>query len=88
LFGAEIGPVKNLLQTNDMAALFGGLFEKADVLLNHGLFNDVQGRGAFVGAAGLNQSSANYSWHNRFSTFGLWLPERVNLGKQLTFILA
>ena len=38
LLSAEVGPVENLLQANDLRTIGRGFANQAEVLFNHGLF--------------------------------------------------
>src|ERR1039457_1550636 len=63
LLGAEVGPVEDLLEADDLRAGPGGLLDISDVLIDHGLFGDLErgvGRG---GVGGLNQRTANDTSH-------------------------
>ena len=44
LLGAEVGPVEDLLQADDLGAGFGGLLDVGDVLVDHGLLGGCRAR--------------------------------------------
>src|ERR1039458_1903830 len=63
LLGAEVGPVEDLLEADDLRAGPGGLLDISDVLIDHGLFGDLKRGVRRGGVGGLNQRTANDTSH-------------------------
>ena len=63
LFGAEVGAVEDLLQADDLRAGVGGLLDIGDVLVDHGLFGDLERGIGRRGVGGLNQRTADDARH-------------------------
>ena len=63
LFGAEVGAVKQLLQTNHLTFFPGGPLQKPHMLFDHGLLDLIQRSSPFMSDAGLDQSTSHNSCH-------------------------
>src|ERR1035441_7459190 len=63
LLGAEIGPVEDLLEADDLGAGAGGLLDISDVLIDHGLLGGWKRGLRRGGVGGLNQRTANDARH-------------------------
>ena len=63
LLGAEVGPVEDLLEADDLGAGFGGLLDIGDVLVDHGLLGGFERGVGRRGVSGLNQRAANDARH-------------------------
>src|SRR5664280_336070 len=63
LLGAEVGPVEDLLEADDLRAGPGGLLDISDVLIDHGLLGGGKRGVRRGGVSGLNQRTANDARH-------------------------
>src|SRR5262249_43856324 len=63
LFGGKIRAVEKLLQADDLNALFGGVGDHRDVLLDHRRFDLLDGTFNRFRIRGLDQTASDNSWH-------------------------
>src|SRR5579862_3408300 len=64
LLSAEIGPVEDFLQANDLRSVFGSLSNEPDMLLNHGFLLSRQWLGSRYSIRRLNNRTSNHTGHS------------------------
>ena len=80
LLGAEVRAVEQLLQADDLDALFGGLGDHGDVLVDHRLLDLLDRRRGRLAERGLNQSAADNSGHGNTSSYRVGISPRRHGG--------
>ena len=71
LFGAKVGAVEELLEAENLHALFGGLFDHGDMFFDHGVTNGGGVFGSGVSGGGLNEAGFDDARHKLRSVFNV-----------------